>query len=149
MIRLAEIKDLDDCVALAIEFFAPFLAKYGVPVIEEDVRNVSIMMIAARQALVVEHDGRVQGACAWAVVPHPANSKLKIFYETIWCVKSKYKTDTLLLLRALQREANKSGADLILMANLNDENEEQVRRILLKKGYGFLETHYSKKLKGE
>jgi hypothetical protein len=35
------------------------------------------------------------------------------------------------------------------MANLNDENEEQVRRILLKKGYGFLETHYSKKLKGE
>ena len=139
--------DLDAITKLAMEFFASFLSKHGIPAIEQDVKNVALMALTARQILVVEHDGEVQGVTAWAVVPHPANSKIKIFYETIWCVKSKFKTDALLLLRALESEANIINADMILIANLSSENEEQLRRIFTKRGFTFLETHYSKLLK--
>jgi len=62
-------------------------------------------------------------------------------------VRSKFKTDTLLLLRALQREAKAQKADLLLMANLSDEHEAQIKRILLKRGFNFLESHYSKTMK--
>lgn len=147
MIRYATIDDLESCVELAIEFFEPFLKEHGVPVIEQDVRNVALNTITANQMLVVEHDKEIQGITAWACVPHPANSKLKIFYETIWCVKSKFKTDTLLLLRALEREALIANADLILMANLASDNEEQLKRIFVKKGFKFMETHYLRQIK--
>ena len=148
MIRHASLKDLEPCVALAIEFFEPFLKTHGVPVIAEDVRNIALQAIAGNQILVVEHDSVIQGITAWAVVPHPANSRLKIFYETIWCVKSKFKTDTLLLLRALEREAMLANADLLLMANLASDSEEQLKRIFLKRGFEWLESHFSKPLKG-
>jgi hypothetical protein len=146
MIRRATIQDIDSIVLLAVEFFEPFLAKFGVPVIPSDIRNVALQALSAGQVLVVEHDGQVQGVTAWAIIPHPANNKLKIFYETIWCVKSKYKTDTLLLLRALEREATAVKADLILMANLSDIHEEQLKRIFGKRGFSFVESHYSKQL---
>lgn len=148
MIRHATMKDLDACVRLAIEYFEPFLFKHGVPVVVGDVRNVAIQAINSNQILVVEHDGEVQGLTAWAIIPHPANTGLRIFYETIWCVKSKFKTDTLLLMRSLEREANIANADLILMANLSNETEERLRRIYIKRGFDFLETHYGKQLKG-
>lgn len=148
MIRRATDNDLDACVKLCIEFFSTFLGNHGVPVIEADVRMVAIQAIASNQLIVVEHDGEVQGLAAWACIPHPANQAYKIFYETIWCVKSKFKTDTLLLFRALEREAIKVGADLILMANLANDTEDQVRRIFLKRGFSFIESHYGRTIKG-
>ena len=147
MIRRATHNELDVCVELAIEFFKPFLFNHGVPVIVQDVKNIAEMSILAGQVLVVEHDKKVQGLTAWAVVPHPANHNIKIFYETIWCVKSRFKTDTLLLLRELEREAVIANADLILMANLSTDHEAQLKRIYLKRGFQFLETHYSKQIR--
>jgi hypothetical protein len=144
MIRRATLKDIDDIVILAVEFFRPFLEKHGVPVIDTDIRTIAHMAIINNQVLVVEHDNLVQGVTAWAIVPHPANHKLKIFYETIWCVRSRFKTDTLSLLRALENEAKDAKADLMLMANLESEHEVQLRRIFHKRGFDFLESHYSK-----
>jgi len=149
MIRLATINDLEPIVKLVKLFFEPFLASHGMPVNDNDVRNVSLRAISGNQVLVIVHDNQVQGVAAWECVCHPANHSLKLFYETIWCVRSKFKTDTLLLLRALQREAKAQKADLLLMANLSDEHEAQIKRILLKRGFNFLESHYSKTMKGE
>jgi hypothetical protein len=147
MIRRATLNDLDACVVLTSEFFAPFLSTHGVKVRDLDVRKVAFHAIQNNQLLVVEHDGKVEGITSWMVIPHPANNTLKIFYETIWCVKSKFKTDVLLLLRALEREALLANADLMLMANLSDIHEEQLKRIFIKRGFNFLETHYGKTLK--
>ena len=148
MIRFGKIKDLEDIVSLATEFFAPFLHDHGVDVIKDDVRNVAIQAIVNNRILVVERDNKVVGIASWMVIPHPANSRIKIFYETIWCVKSEHKTDALSLLRTLEGEAELVGADLMLMANLAEENEEQLKRIFVKRGFAFLETHYGKQLKG-
>ena len=148
MIRYATMNDLDACVSLCVEFFSKFLGNNGVPIVEDDVKLVAIQAITSNQLLVVEHDKKVEGITAWACIPHPANHSYKIFYETIWCVKSKYKTDTLLLFRALEREAIKVGANLILMANLANDTEAQLRRIFLKRGFNFLETHYGKIIGG-
>ena len=148
MIRYATMNDLDACVSLCVEFFSGFLGSHGIPVIEHDVKLVAIQAITNKQLIVVEHDKEVQGIASWVCVPHPANQSYKIFYETIWCVKSKFKVDTLLLFRALEREAVRVGADLILMANLANDTEDQVRRIFLKRGFNFLETHYGKTIGG-
>ena len=148
MIRLGKIKDLEDIVALTAEFFSPFLRNHGVEVIDDDVRNVALQAIVNNRILVVERDDKVVGIASWMVIPHPANSKMKIFYETIWCVKSNHKTDALSLLRTLEGEAELVGADLMLMANLAEENEAQLKRIFIKRGFSFLETHYGKQLQG-
>jgi len=147
MIRHATIADLPACVKLACEFFSNFLLAHGVPVRPDDVERVAIMAITNNQMVVIDHDGEINGVAAWIVDGHPANSKIKIFYEIIWCVKSKFKTDTLLLLRTMEREAKASGAAFMVMANMATETETQVRRILTKNKYTFLETHYSKDLK--
>ena len=146
MIRRATINDLNAIVLLTAEFFSPFLAKFGVQSNLSDIRNTALQSISARQVLVVDHNGIVNGVAAWAIISHPANSNVKIFYETIWCVKSKFKTDAFLLLRSLEREAVIAKADLILMANLSDVHEEQLKRIFNKRGFSFIETHYSKQL---
>lgn len=144
MIRRATIDDIDDCVDLTIEFFGSFLSKHGIPILESDVRDVAKTYILNDQMLVIERDGLVLGITAWAIVPHPANRYAKIFYEMIWCVKSECKTDVLALLRAIEKEANKSDVDMIVMANLATESESQLKRIFEKRGYEFLETHYNK-----
>jgi hypothetical protein len=145
MIRPATIHDIDACVKLCIEFFADMLNGGGINVIEEDVKAVALKAVIESKMMVVDHDG-VQGLVAWEIVPHPANHSVKIFYETIWCVKSKHKTDTLLLLRTLEREAEKTGAEIVVVANLYNENEAQMDRILNKLGYEYMEAHYSKSL---
>ena len=146
MIRKATMGDLAPCVKLACEFFSPFLTKHGVPVRPDDVERVAIMAITNNQMLVIDHDGEICGITAWIIDGHPANSKIKIFYEIIWCVKSRFKTDTLLLLRTMEREAKASGAAFMVMANMATDIEAQIRRILTKKRYTFLETHYGKAL---
>ena len=145
MIRPATIKDIDACVDLCIDFFEDMLNGGGINVVREDVKAVALKSIIESKILVVDHDG-VQGLVAWEIVPHPANHSAKIFYETIWCVKSEHKTDALLLLRTLEKEAIKSGAEIIVVANLYNEYEEQMNRILLKMGYTYLESHFSKSL---
>jgi len=146
MIRQAELKDLDVCIDLAIEFFKPFLDKHHIPLNKEDLRKTAEQSIIAQKALVIEHNKEVQGVASWFVTNHPANFGIKIFYETIWCIKSNFKTDVLLLLRALEAKAKEVNADLILIANLSNERENQLRRIFCKRGFSFLETHYSKKI---
>ena len=129
MIRPASLGDVKECVQLTVEFFKPFLEKHGIDVILQDVYNVAVASISSNQVLVVEHDKKICGLTAWAIIRHPANSKVRIFYETIWCVKSEDKTDVLLLLRALENEAVKSKADMLVIANLNTDTEEQLKRI--------------------
>jgi hypothetical protein len=146
LIRPALAKDIDACVDLCIEFFEDMLNGGGINVIREDVKAVAVKSVIEQKMMVIEHNGDVQGLVAWEVVPHPANHSVKIFYETIWCVKSKQKTDTLLLLRTLEREADKAGAEIVVMANLFNKHESQMRRILLKRGYNYMESHFSKKL---
>ena len=143
MIRPATIKDIDACVDLCIDFFEDMLNGGGINVIREDVKAVALKSIIESKILVVDHDG-VQGLVAWEIVPHPANHSAKIFYETIWCVKSEHKTDALLLLRTLEKEAIKSGAEIVIVANLANKYEEQMSRILLKMGYTYLESHFHK-----
>ena len=144
MIRKATMDDINDCVALMQEYFTQFLELHGVPVVYNDVWTTAKDTINARQLLVVDHDGKVKGIAGWAMVAHPANSQVKIFYETIWCVKSEFKMDALLLLRALEREAEKVKADLIVMANLSTKSELRLNRIFKKRGFNFIETHYGK-----
>jgi len=147
MIRRARLTDIDICTDLAVEFFDPFLRKHGMPTVRADVRKVAVQTITKKNMLIVERDGQVKGMAGWEVLAHPANSQIKIFYETVWCVKSKVKTDVLLLLRSLERIAREVGADLLLLANLSEEHEAQLKRIFIKQGFTFLESHYSKMLK--
>lgn len=148
MIRHAKLTDLEACTDLTCEFFSSFLTTRGVPVIRDDVKRIAQFYIQKGQCVVVEHDKQVCGVAAWLIENHPANQGIKIFYEACWCVKSKFKTDTLLLLRTMEREAKASGAVFMVMANLANEKENQIRNILTKKNYTFLETHYGKTIQG-
>ena len=127
MIRQALAKDIEPCVDLCIEFFEDMLNGGGINVIREDVKAVAVKSVVEQKMMVIDHNGEVQGLVAWEVVPHPANHSVKIFYETIWCVKSKQKTDTLLLLRTLEREALKAEAEIVVVANLYNNREAQMK----------------------
>ena len=145
MIRKATYRDLEACVQLAVGIFKTFLEKHGVPVIEQDITNIAIRSISNGQILVVDRDG-VKGLTAWEIIPHPANHNLKIFYEIIWCVKSDVKTDALMLLRALEKQAILANVDLMCMATLSDKHETQLNRIFNKQGFNFIEAHYAKRI---
>lgn len=146
MIRPPKPQDLTACVDLAIEYFEPFLKQHGVPVIREDVERIAKRSIKLGQMLIIENDNEVQGIAAWEIISHPANSSVKIFYETIWCVKSKIKTDALVMLRGMESKARQLKADIMVMANLATESEEGLRKIFTKMGFTFMETHYAKEL---
>lgn len=145
MIRYAEPKDRDVCVLMAKEVYGPFMKDYGIDLVEEDLYKTTDYFIGMKQALVVEHDGEVCGMAAWVVTPHPANSKVKIWQEVLWCLKSKFKTDALLLIRAMESQASSVGANVMVLANLSIENEPALRRIYGKRGYNFMESHYSRR----
>lgn len=144
MIRQATPKDREDCFNLAKKLYGKFMFEHGVALMEEDLFKTVDLFIENGQNLVVEQDGKVCGMCAWLVTGHPANFKCKIFQEVLWCMESKYKTDALLLLRALERKANESGAEVVVLANLALDNEKALGRIYGKLGYEFMESHYSR-----
>lgn len=144
MIRQATPKDHDDCFNLAKSLYGKFMFDHGMPIVEADLSKTVYFFITSGQNLVVEQEGKVVGMCAWMVTGHPANQNCKVFQEVLWCIQSKFKTDALLLLRALERKANESGAQVIVLANLALDNENALRRIYGKLGYEFMETHFSR-----
>ena len=145
MIRKATAQDTERCLGLAKRFYGGFLSGIGIEIIDDDLRKTVEYFIATKQNLIVDYEGLVVGMAAWIITPHPANSKCKIFQEVLWCCNSPIKTDALLLLRGLEREAAESGSDLIMLANLSLENEPAIRRIYGKRGYIYAESHYAKR----
>lgn len=145
MIRPARLEDTEQCLQLAKEFYGSFMNACGVEMVDTDLRKTVVHFIFSGQNLVVEQDEKLVGMVAWIVVLHPANSKCKIFQEMLWCCKSKFKTDALLLLRGFERKARECGADVLVLANLSLNNEPSIRRIYGKMGYSYTESHYSKR----
>lgn len=145
MIRHAITQDIDICVKLAKEFYGEFMIKHGIEMVDQDLYNTIRYFINTGQNLIVERDDGVVGMVAWTVTPHPANVKCRIFQEVLWCCKSPVLSDALLLLREFNREADKIGADVVMLANLSLENESVIRRIYEKMGYGYTESHYAKR----
>jgi len=144
MLRQAVIKDRDECFELAKEVYGEFMARYGIQLVEEDLRATVDYFIKAGQNLVIEQDGKVCGMTAWIITGHPANKNCKIFQEVLWCCKSKYKTDALILLRGLEARAKQSGVNITVLANLSLENEPKLRKIYGRMGYIYMESNYSK-----
>ena len=144
MIRLATLDDKQACFDLAKLIYGDFMLVHGIEMVDEDLRKTVEFFIKSNQALVIERDDKVVGMTAWLLVPHPANMKCKIFQEILWGVNSPNKTDALLLLRAIEAKAKEVEANVVILANLSLENESQIRRIYNKKGYAFMESHYSK-----
>ena len=141
MIRQAEEKDINRCFDLAKEMYSYFLQTHGIEIIDTDLMQTVKYFINSKQVLVIERDG-VVGMCAWIIVSHPANSKIKIFQEVLWTVNSKCGTDALAILRAMEKKADELGADIVVLANLSLDNEQQLKRISGRRGYAFMESHY-------
>lgn len=156
MIRLGDAGDIEKIIELVRSVYEPFLEKYGIPMNEENLRHTTAMLVKLKQTLVVEHDREedetrfnktVVGVAAWGIVPHPANNSCKIFQEILWCIKGGQPMDALALLRAIEDKARELKADIIVLANLSLENESKLRKIYNRRGYEYMETHYSKALK--
>lgn len=144
MIRKATLNDRDNCYDLAKEVYGEFMARHGIEINEIDLYKTVDFFITNGQNLVIEQDGKVCAMTAWLITGHPANSQLKIFSEVLWCCKSKYKTDALILLRGLEAQAKLSGASIIILANLSLENEPRLRKIYGRMGYVYMESHYQR-----
>lgn len=149
MIRKATEDDAWRCTYLAEEFFNSYLSAHGIPMRREDVRATALMYIRSGNVLVIERAGKVVGVAAWVITNHPANSNVTIFYETIWCIKSGVSSDITAMLHALECEAKRAKADIIIMANLGDDAEKRIGKIYIKRGFEFLETHYAKRIRRE
>ena len=144
VVRLATLEDIEQCVELAKKVYEPFLIAHGVPVVKEDLRYTARFLIGLNQVLVVEHE-KICGMAAWVIVEHPANRKCKMFQEILWCIESDYVTDALLLMRAIEKKAVELKVDVCILGNLSLQNEPRLRKIYGKRGYEYLETHYSRR----
>ena len=144
MIRLAVKADAQACTDMAKNVYGDFMLLHGIEMVDEDLRKTVESFIKLKQVLVVERDGEVFGMTAWILVPHPANSKCKIFQEILWCCDSPNKMDALLLLRAIEAKSKELGANITVLANLSLENEPRLRRIYNKRGYQYMESNYAK-----
>ena len=145
MIRPAVIDDRDSVHWLCKEVYGDFMTANGITMVDSDLYKTVDLFITLQQALVVEHDGIICGMCAWLVSPHPANANCRIWQEVLWCLKSIHKTDALALIRAMEDKAKEANADVMILANLSLENEPKLRRIYGKRGFNYLETHYSRR----
>lgn len=143
MIRNTNINDIGVCFDLAQEIYGPFMKDNGIEMVEDDLKETVKYFILSGQSVVVEHNGKVCGMAAWIVTAHPANSKAKIWQEVLWCLKTVYKTDALALIRAMEDKAKE--ADVMVVANLSFDNEAALRRIYSKRGFNFLESHFSRR----
>lgn len=145
MIRPAVLSDSDRCVELATKFYGNFMLAHGIEMRDEDLKKTVDYFISSGQNVVLERDGAIVGMAAWAITPHPANFRCKIFQEILWCCESSNLTDALKLLRALENRAIESEADIFMLANLSLDTEPALRRIYDKMGYQYAESHYSKR----
>lgn len=146
MIRPATLNDAKQCYDLAYEMYAEFMLKYGIEVIREDLQKTVELFITSGQNLVIERDNGVVGMTAWILTSHPANSRLQVFQEVLWCVNSPFKTDALILLRAIEKKAKELKADIVCLANLSEMNEGRLRDLYGRMGYDFMESHYVRKI---
>ena len=145
LIRLVEDKDMADCVRLSKLMYNDFLTRYGIPMVDKDLYETVQRFVKSKQILICEREGSVRGLAAWVVTPHPANGEVKIFQEVVWAVDSDNPYDAMELLRALEKQATSMAVDIIVLANLSEMNDERLKRIYKKKGYEYLESHFSKK----
>ena len=142
MIRDAKQSDLDACVDLARDVYGKFLEESGIEIVLSDIVITTEKMIDLKQVIVLEHDGEVVGMVAYVIAGHPANYRVKIIQELLWCCKGVHVTDGLSLLRAFEERAEKEKADIVIIANLHEHQSERLDKIYRKMGYKFMETHY-------
>lgn len=144
MIRPAVMQDAQACFELAKDIYGAFLESHGIPVVDEDLRKTVDYFLQAGQVLVIERDAEVVGMYAYILVGHPANQSCKILQEVLWCSRSSYPTDALAMLRAIEQKARDTGANIVVLANLDMANEQKLKRIYGRMGYTYLETHYAR-----
>jgi hypothetical protein len=147
LIRSPEIEDVDRLSELTFEVYGDFLKKHGVSVNSDNLRTTTEAFIRTKQCIVVERGGKIVGVAGWQMSPHPVNYSCKIFQEVLWCLKSDNVMDASMLLKAIERKAVELKADIVILANLHIEHELQLRKIYMKLGYSFLESHYAKTIR--
>ena len=101
-----------------------------------------------KQALVLEVGGDVVGVISGHVISEGVHAG-KVFQETIWYVKEKYRGYGKRLLKALELRCRKQGLQAIIMARMGNRMGERVEVYYKKLGWTFLEAHYIKPLQGE
>lgn len=147
MIRVATERDIEVCFNMAKKMYSKFMERYGIKTVDKDLRQTVSNFIKYKQNLVIERDGKVVGMTAWIVTGHPANQGIKIFQEVLWCCDSPNPFDALALLRAIEKKAEELRVDIIVLANLSEQNDRQLKKIYTNMGYDFMESHFSKRRK--
>jgi ribosomal protein S18 acetylase RimI-like enzyme len=90
-------------------------------------------------ALIVTNDGVPYGFAAAMCHPHMFNPDFKIFTEVAWWVSEQHRNTRagLILLDALEKVAEKEGADVIALSS--EHNSPLALRAFTKRGYKALE----------
>jgi hypothetical protein len=145
LIRAVEDKDIGVCFDMTKQMYGDFMAKHGLAMNDKDLMNVVNMFVTKKQVLVLERAGKVVAMTAWTLSPHMANAKIIVYQEVLWCCNSPVKTDAFVMLRAIEKKAAELCADIVVLSNLSEMNEERLRRIYKLKGFEYLETHYAKR----
>ena len=146
MIRDPQIKDIPQMTALTKEIYGEFMERSGMPINSDNLKITVEAFVKTKSCLVVERNNKVVGIAAWHLSPHLANFSCRVFQEVLYCMKSNYATDALLLLGALEKKAEELKANVIIMVDLS--TNETLRRIYYKRGFEYQETYYLKKLGG-
>lgn len=146
MIRKARPDDIGRLLELGHAFFQS--AGWG-RVVEWDPMSVVETIEQVDETgvlLVLEKDGRVEGAVGAPILPSFFNKATRMSQELFWYVDPPARREGMALLSALEEACKEKGAAIHLMGAVAGDREEKFDRFYRARGYEPAERFFIKRL---
>lgn len=120
MIRAAELKDLDELVALGYRFFQASPHSELMAVLDNDIRDGLSNVLESGVVFVSELKGKLVGMCAGAMTTLWFAKSVPVACEFAWWVDPEHRAGSsgVKLLMAFESWATRNGAKFICMTDL-------------------------------
>lgn len=149
MIRKAEKKDVDEIVALVMNFYDEGLNKLGLNFEHESIKRLVSVLIDNHIFMVSDNNG-IQGIIAGILSNSLYDNKQRILEEKIWFVSKDIRGSgvAIRLFKAFEDEAKKNGVNAIIMTHMVGVMPDNVRKIYESFKYQPMESNYIKLIGG-
>lgn len=138
MFKLAEEKDLENCISIAKKF----VDFYGISYDEESVRVMLQKVVNEGVFILALVDNEIAGGAGALFLKNPWNQKEVLFQEMFWWVEEKHRKGSLGIKLLFNLELYAPVGSTIVMSTLPQSNIKE--STMSKLGYSLKELAFSK-----
>lgn len=147
MIREATINDLRILLEMSVKFIEESKSEIPLNLLSLQEWIVHLVNDSNSTCIVYEIDNKVVGCIAGSIAPHYTNTDYLVASEFAWWVEPEYRGKAgKPLIKAFELWSESNGADLIVMASLEEVNPDIMDKVYKKLGYSPKEHSYTRRV---